>query len=268
MRVLVTGSKGMLGAAVCVEAKRRGLTVRGYSHLELDITNLPAAYKAVTAYKPDVVINCAGIVKGLRQPDVNYVLCNGVGPHILAECADMAEARLIHVSTDCVYSGHGKRDGYYEDVLPDPPDLYGRSKLAGEVYRSPHLTVRTSFIGFGKHGLLNWVLNEADGIIPGYTDSWWNGLTAPTAARALIDLALSDKTGLIHLGTQRAMSKNETIRHIVDLFGLQKKVADVVAPGDMAVFRVLLSRRETDWLNIPPLPAQITELAQIWRERK
>lgn len=267
MRVLVTGSKGMLGTAVCEEGRKRGYTVRGYSHLELDITDLSAAYKAVTKYNPDVVINCAGIVKGLRKPAVDYVLVNGAGPHILAECAEMAAARLIHISTDCVFSGHKERFGYYEDVLPDPPDLYGRSKLAGEV-GNPHLTIRTSFIGFGKHGLLNWVLNEAEDIIPGYTDSWWNGLTAPTAARAILDLAASGQTGLLHLGTTQAMSKNETIRHIVDSFGLRKKVTDVVAPADMAVFRVLLSRRATEWLEIPPLPAQIMELARIWRDRK
>ena len=266
-RVLITGSKGMLGAAVCEEARQRGYTVRGYSHLELDITDLRAAYKAIAGYKPTVVINCAGIVRGLHHPPATFVQVNGVGPHILSGCAEMAGAKLIHISTDCVFSGYGRRFGYYEDDLPDPPDLYGRSKLAGEV-SSPHLTIRTSFIGLGKRGLLNWVLNETNGLIPGYTDSWWNGLTTPTLARAILDMAGMKYTGFVHLGRSRAMSKNETIRHIVDLFGLQTKVADVVAPAEMAVFRVLLSRRDTEWLNIPPLPAQIAELARIWRNDK
>jgi dTDP-4-dehydrorhamnose reductase len=153
---------------------------------------------------PNVVINCAGIIKqqGSAQADLSYIRVNALAPYILADLCERRGTRLIQLSTDCVFSG---RVGQYSEAdIPDPTDLYDRSKLLGEVTRGPHLTVRTSFIGFERFhnqslSLLDWFMCQS-GEIKGYTRAIWSGLTTLEVARNLISLAhRPEVTGLLHL---------------------------------------------------------------------
>lgn len=115
---------------------------------------------AVEAARPDVVVNCIGIVKQSSAADaIAAIKINSLFPHRLAQLARDLGARLIHLSTDCVFSG--RKGNYSESDQPDPEDLYGRTKLLGELREDHCLTIRTSMIGRelnGSHGLLEWFL--------------------------------------------------------------------------------------------------------------
>lgn len=152
----------------------------------------------------DVVINGVGITKRITDDPITAIEINSLFPHRLARiCTDMG-SRLIHISTDCVFSG--LRGDYSEDDIPDPVDLYGRSKLLGEVTYNNHLTVRTSCIGpelQTQHGLLEWFLAQK-GTISGYAKVYWSGFTSMALSRILLELALRPTVaGLLHVGGEK-----------------------------------------------------------------
>ena len=142
--------------------------------------------------RPDVVINCIGLVKQIAAVNdpILALSINSILPHRLARLCDLASARLIHVSTDCVFSG-GK-GGYVESDPPDALDLYGRSKLLGEVAYPHAITLRTSIIGRelnGSHGLIGWFLAQ-QGAVSGYTRAVFSGLPTCELARVVRDFVL------------------------------------------------------------------------------
>lgn len=171
----------MLGSvAFRLLGKRPGLDVRGTARSGevrrffdnrlanaiipgVDAENSDALAGVLRDVRPDVVINCVGLVKQLAAANdpLAAIPINAVLPHRLAGLCDLVGARLIHVSTDCVFNG--RKGGYREDDTPDAEDLYGRSKLLGEVDYANAITLRTSIIGpelAGRNGLVEWFLNE------------------------------------------------------------------------------------------------------------
>ncbi len=188
MKIQVFGPNGMLGSAVVKAVTRRGHDLSPH-HADLEV---------VTASHIDapVVINCAGLVKQRQYPASRFMTVNAVGPHRLAEACDKMGARLIHVSTDCVFQGPGPHD---ESSPPDVwTDAYARSKAAGEVIRAPHLTVRTSFVGFSHRGLIADLLNC--GLVTASDRLLWSGHTVDTVADVLMTLAeRGDIAGLLHI---------------------------------------------------------------------
>jgi dTDP-4-dehydrorhamnose reductase len=261
MRVLVTGAAGMLGREVVKTCAEAGYDYIAFDRHEFDVSD-PWQVGAIKDLGLSVVINCAGVTKGRDVPASRYVAVNALGPHLLAEACDRCGARLIHVSTDCVFSGQKTR-WYTEDDTPDPVDLYGRSKLAGEVARAPHLTVRSSFIGFGERGLLAWLMRQT-GNVPGYDGAMWNGLTAPVLARELARLAgRPEATGVLHLGTNRGVSKGALLAMCVEAMELPCNVVSVPTPAERKAMRCLYSlhpaRKD---ITVPTLEEMIVELAR------
>lgn len=251
--ILVTGANGCLGREVIRVGDDKCI---GMDHLTLDITDPGRVYDVLRTYNIDAVINCAGIVKGRQVSPGEYIRVNSLAPHILAEmCTDLG-IRLVQVSTDCVFSGiHGP---YIEYDLADPVDLYGRSKLAGEIQNSWHLTVRTSFIGYGKYGLLNWILNQ-HGKVPGYKGSLWNGLTSLQLAYILVNLAQDTSlTGVVHIGGE-STTKFALLEMIADLFNLPVEIYEAPTPEEHRVNRVLKSVRYIE-TPVPSIYAMLTEL--------
>jgi len=212
-RLLVLGASGLLGRSVAAAAAR---TAGRELHLavgrgqapgvpsavihRLDLRDVAATYAWLARLKPELVINCAGIVKSICDDGYQAALLNTLLPHLIAEALHSWGGRLLHVSTDCVFSGD--RGGYEESDLAAPVDLYGRTKLAGEVTASPHLTVRTSFIGLeleNAKGLLGWFFAQK-GTVRGFRKVIWSGLTAPALAEILVALVeRRDITGLLHV---------------------------------------------------------------------
>ena len=162
--------------------------------------------RAITSVRPDVVINCIGIVKqaAAAHDAITSISINSLLPHRLAALCRTEGARLIQISTDCVFSGRAGR--YTEDDLPDPVDLYGRSKLLGEVADGDCLTVRTSIVGrelVGANGLLEWFLAQ-EGSVRGFRRAIFSGLTAEALARLLAAVVCDHRglTGIRHVAAQ------------------------------------------------------------------
>ena len=178
---------------------------------------------AVEMARPDVVVNAIGIVKqrAAALDPVPSISVNSLFPHRLAALCTASHARLIHFSTDCVFSG--RRGNYTESDEPDPVDLYGRSKLLGEVAGPGMLTIRTSIIGReleNMTGLLEWFLGRAGTRVPGYAKTIWSGVTTNFLAAVVGKLARasSDVNGIFNLSGP-ALSKYELLRRLNDAFG-------------------------------------------------
>lgn len=223
MRILVLGASGMLGNAVLrVMSAQDNCTVYGTlrtPNLALQavapnaqlihgihaerLDNLVAAF---AQSQPHLVINCVGLVKQLvcAEDPLEVVPINSVLPHQLAKLCELASARLVHISTDCVFSG-GKGN-YSESDTPDACDLYGRSKLIGEVNYPHSITLRTSIIGheIGRdHSLIGWFLSQ-QGRVKGYTEAIFSGLPTCELARVVRDFVIPnpDLHGLYHLAAE------------------------------------------------------------------
>jgi dTDP-4-dehydrorhamnose reductase len=271
-RLLVLGASGLLGRSVAlVAAKRRDIDLhlvvgqgqapsvsRATTH-RLDLRDTDATSAFLNKFRPDYVINCAGIVKSICKDGYQAALINTVLPHLVAGSIHSWNGRLVHVSTDCVFSG--ERGRYSESDLPDPVDLYGRTKLAGEVIAPPNLTVRTSFIGLEStdtKGLLAWFLMQK-GTVRGFRKAIWSGLTTDALAESLV--ALSDRrdvTGLLHLAGQP-----------IDKFRLLALAAEVFEKDDVRLEpvdepccdRSLVSQRlESLGVRVPPIREMLETL--------
>lgn len=185
MNVQVLGARGMLGQAV----------VRAFTESAHRVVNGPPVDLEHALLSGDVVVNCAGVVKQRNETPARLIRVNAYAPHVLAATCDGLGIRLIQVSTDCVFSDHGPHN---ESDTPSPTDLYGVSKLAGEVTHAPHLTIRTSFVGFGKYGLIA-DLQKEQRVVAG-RGLLWSGHTVPEIARLIVWLAERPEIhGLLHI---------------------------------------------------------------------
>ncbi len=221
MKVLVLGVSGMLGNAVFrLLADSSGFDVAGTARSSssvsrlredlrakvipgVDVEQFDSLARAFAIAKPDAVINCIGLVKQLAEADdpLAALPINSILPHRLARLSEVAGARLVHISTDCVFLG--TKGLYKESDAPDAQDLYGRSKLLGEVDYPNAVTLRTSIIGHelgSQHGLIGWFLAQT-GEIRGYTRAIFSGLPTVELATIIRDRVLPDSSlrGLYHV---------------------------------------------------------------------
>jgi dTDP-4-dehydrorhamnose reductase len=275
MKMLVIGGNGMAGHMMVRYFRKAGAevwyTVRqasgGTGELVLDATDLDAAEEVVERVRPDLVVNCAGVLNrdAERRPKEAY-LVNGLLPHWLARAAERAGGRLIHISTDCVF--RGDRGGYRESDRPDGETAYARTKAIGEVHDPRHLTIRTSIIGpeirESGIGLLRWFLGQK-GTVDGYARVFWNGVTTLELARA-VDYAAArpEIGGLVHLTAPRVVSKLELLGMFREAFG-RDDVA--IRPAHEPRIDRTLARERTDFGYTPPdYPEMLAELAEWMRE--
>lgn len=261
MRVLVLGASGMLGNAVMrLFAQSPQYTVWGStrssaSHRHFPerlcpnlITNVDVEKFDVLSglfgqVRPDAVINCIGLVKQLSEANdaLAAIPLNAVLPHRLVRLCRLAGARLVHISTDCVFDG--SRGGYVEDDRPDACDLYGRSKLLGEVDDEIAITLRTSIIGHelnSAHGLIDWFLAQEHSI-KGYTRAVFSGLPTVELARVIRDFVLSHSElhGLYHVSAE-PISKYDLLKIVAKVYG---KSIDIVPDDEVVIDRSLNSER-------------------------
>lgn len=258
MGVIVTGGMGMLGGAVVEVLHDRGIVYQAFNRRFMDVT-CPSSAQLIP--RTSTVINCAGIVKG--RPDVSdaeMVAVNAVGPHLLADRVE----RLVHISTDCVFSGRNHVATYDEEDRPNPDDLYGRSKLAGEPSISPdsgHVILRGSFIGFGPRGLLAWLLGQPEGArVDGYASWAWSGLYIKHFANIVVEIALNPSiTGLLHIPGPW-VTKLLLLNRIAAKIRPDLTVVPKVPPGrDM-----ILTSKRPEWedIHIPDWDEMLEELAK------
>ena len=184
---------------------------------------LDTVERAFGLVNPDVIVNCIGIVKqdpAARDP-LKSIAVNALFPHELAQLCRETGARLIQLSTDCVFSG--RKGNYREPDIPDAEDLYGRTKLLGELESEGCLTIRTSMIGRelkGSHGLLEWFLSQRERV-RGFTHAVFSGFTTLALAEAIADVIVDhpDVDGVWHLASE-AISKFDLLKLIKQTYGL------------------------------------------------
>lgn len=268
MTVWITGIEGMLGSEVGKIFQRLGgYRVLGTRRRDCDIANLASVASAIQRIQPDIIINCAGIVKGRNIPASEFMRTNALGPQMLSEMADLWGARLIQISTASVFSGTIRPQQRYSEVMePNPKGTYGRSMLAGEVTREPHLTIRTSFVGIGERGLLSWLMQQ-EGEVTGYDRSFWNGVTVPIMAEILYGLSQTPLSGVLHVHSGKGITKHCLLELLVKAFDLPLVVKKGPTPIDHHVNHCLSSHRLAALpLEIPPIEAQIQHLADSYNE--
>ena len=261
MKVLVIGASGMIGSTMlCVLSEkndweifgsvRDGSVKRFFSaalggHLiaGVDAEHQDLLVKVLDQIRPDVVVNCAGLTKHKPEADDPLVSIpiNTLMPHRLAGLCKLVGARLIHVSTDCVFSG--EKGGYVEDDFADARDVYGKSKALGEVHYPHAITLRTSTIGHelqSKYGLLDWFLSQ-EGHCKGYARAVFSGLPTVVFAQVVRDVVIPRKelSGLYHVAAQ-PISKYELLKLIANVYG---KRIDIVPDGKMVIDRSLNADR-------------------------
>ena len=184
--------------------------------------------RAVAKVQPEVVINCVGVVKqdAAAKDPLTSIYINALFPHRLAEVCRAANARLIHLSTDCVFSG--KRGSYAESDPSDAEDLYGKSKFLGEVAGEGCLTLRTSMIGrelAGSQGLLEWFLSQQGKSVRGFRQAIFSGFTTQALAE-IIAWIIEEHTelqGVWHVAAE-PISKFDLLTLIKDTAGLKIEI--------------------------------------------
>lgn len=276
MRVMVLGVTGMLGNAMFrVLSESADLTVFGTARSEdsrrnyldslcsqiivgIDVESHDSLVKAFALVRPDVVVNCVGLVKQMADANdpLQAVPINSLLPHRLAALCQATSARLVHVSTDCVFSG--AKGSYLEADFPDAYDLYGRSKLLGEVDYPHAITLRTSIIGHelsGNRSLVNWFLAQ-QGAVKGFTHAIFSGLPTVELARVVRDVVLPRKElrGLYHVSSE-PISKFDLLRMVAKVY---EKNIEINPSEELVIDRSLNSDRfkeatgytPPDWLTL------------------
>lgn len=220
-KVLILGSTGLLGSTIlkyfsiksnfkCFGTIRKSSDKKKLKYInkvklyKVDFDKSRSLRKVFSMIKPNLVINCIGVVKQVLNNNMNseIIRVNSFLPHYLSELVnENNEIRFIHFSTDCVFSGLKGR--YLESDVTDAKDIYGVSKMLGEVDKSNNLTLRTSIIGQElktNYSLLNWFLSQKKQI-KGYKNAIFSGLTAPEIARVIHNYVIPNKKirGIYHL---------------------------------------------------------------------
>lgn len=241
--ILILGGSGMLGHALWEKARVspnvyvalrkippgfEWLFPADRTILGFEVTNFDRCSEIIEKIQPSWVINCVGIVKQSPQMQnpLSVIQVNSLFPHQLATLCSRLGARLIHLSTDCVFSGRKGR--YKEEDIPDPSDFYGLSKLMGEPKERNTLILRTSMIGFEletKHGLLEWFLSQKGKTVRGFKRAIFSGLYTANLSELVLDLIDNEVEieGVRHLGSQ-AISKYDLLCLIRDECHLPIKI--------------------------------------------
>lgn len=261
MRVLILGASGMIGSTVLrVLSAQNGLEVFGSVRDNgcrnffdpsisrrlisvVDIMNEDALVGAFEQILPDIVINCAGITKhkpGSDDPLVSVPI-NALLPHRLAHLCRLVGARMIHVSTDCVFSG--KKGNYSEEDFADAGDVYGKSKILGEVDYPHAITLRTSTIGHelkSKYGLLDWFLSQSI-CCKGFSRAIFSGLPTVVFAQIIRDVVIphSKLCGLYHVAA-KPINKYELLGLIAKTY---QKDIEIIRDDSFGIDRSLNANR-------------------------
>ena len=227
-KVLIFGATGMAGHIVYYYLQNTGRyevvnavyrTKLTDDSIVVDVTDKDAVANLVRETRSDLIINFFGVlIKGSIDHPYNAIFINAYFPHLLKKLADEVGAKLIHVSTDCVFSG--KKGNYNESDFRDADDIYGRSKALGEIINDKDLTIRTSIIGpelkLNGEGLFHWFMHQK-GKVNGFTTAIWGGVTTLELAKAMDAAIVQQKTGLIQLSNGKGITK-------YDLLNLFKKI--------------------------------------------
>lgn len=232
--------------------------------VRVDVENLDCLTRLFDTIHPDMVINCIGLVKQVAAASdpLSAILINALYPHRLARLCDVAGSRLVHMSTDCVFSG--AKGMYVESDYADANELYGRSKYLGEVDYPHTITLRTSIIGHelnGARSLVNWFLAQKD-LVKGYKRVVFSGLPTVEIARVIRDYIIPhpELHGVYHVSAE-PINKFDLLTMVAQTY---EKNVEVIADDQFSLDRSLDSTRFRQATNFSPKPWR--DLLQTMRD--
>jgi dTDP-4-dehydrorhamnose reductase len=265
MKILVLGSKGMLGHVVHTYFQKQGYDVYGttretnnkyYFDANQNITGIN---NIIAELKPHVIINCIGILNNDAENNKKLaVMVNSYLPHYLNELSEEYDFKFIHVSTDCVFDG--KKGSYSEDAPKDATSFYGQSKALGEINNNRNLTLRTSIVGpdinpNGK-GLFQWFMNQTDSV-GGYKKVIWTGVTTIQLAKAMEEAINNNITGLYHVVNDEKIDKYSLLKLFKKYFARDI----IINENDNFESNKSLIRTRDDYkFNVPSYEQMIQEM--------
>lgn len=272
-KILVLGASGLIGHQVYLRLKQ-------HAHYQifstanqrkvcddtilLDARDEHRFFEKINEIQPDIIVNCMGIL--ISEANVNpehAIFINAYIPRQLKKISDNLNAKLIHISTDCVFSGtHGS---YVESSIKDANDIYGRTKALGEITDSPHLTLRTSVVGPElKEGeeLFHWFCRQKDSI-KGYTKSYWSGVTTLVLAKAVEWAIENDIQGLYHVTNGEPINKYD----LLELFKkhTNKKISIEAVEGRVTD-KSFINTREEAGIPIPNYDEMISDMVAFMKQ--
>ncbi|WP_257349095.1 dTDP-4-dehydrorhamnose reductase family protein [Pseudalkalibacillus decolorationis] len=268
MKYLILGGKGMAGHLITSYLKEKGYIVYHTSRnlydqksLYLDATCIDQVEHVIHQVKPDVVVNCIGLLnENAQDHPIEAIQLNSLLPKVIENTVNTYGAKLVHISTDCVFSG--AKGDYLENDDPDGNSVYSKTKMIGEVCNAPHLTFRTSIIGpelKNGIGLFHWFMKQK-GTIKGFTKVPWNGVTTLEIAKAIEEAVKQNLSGLYHLTAPTKISKYDLLMLIKTTFN---KEDVTIEPYDQTeIDRTLLNSRNDFSYSVSAYPHMIQELKE------
>ena len=267
---MIIGSTGMLGHQVLdFFLERRDFEIhdivfrnkRRDESIICDVTDIIKLQEIIFDISPDFIVNCVGIlIKGSKTSPSNAIKINSFLPHFLVDISEEIGCKVIHVSTDCVFSG--KDGNYVESSFRDADDIYGRSKALGEIMSNNHLTLRTSIIGpelrENGEGLLHWYLTNNAKMVFGYKYVLWGGVTTYELAKAIHFSVVNELNGIWNLTNNKSISKFD----LLELFnaGVNPTFKKVINQDNSKISnKSLMSERSISY-QVPSYSQMIVEM--------
>ncbi|MDC0005081.1 SDR family oxidoreductase [Gammaproteobacteria bacterium] len=276
-KVLVLGSTGLIGHQVFNYLKINDhFDLYNFSYrnklqedtIIVDARNIEHFCQKIIDVSPNFIINCIGVlINGANADPANAIFINSYMPHQLEKVADDIGAKLIHISTDCVFSGD-KNSPYVESDEKDGRGIYAKTKGLGEIINDKHLTLRTSVVGpelkSDGEELFHWFMNETSGI-QGYTDAIWSGVTTFELARAVKWALDNHITGLYHVTNNESISKFE----LLNLFRkyTKKNISIESIPGNKVDKSFIDTRMLLDY-KIPSYDTMVADMIELISSNK
>lgn len=271
-KILILGASGMAGHVVYTYLQETGIyNVLGTvyrrklseENIILDVRDVDQLEQVFKAEQPDYVINCVGaLVRESKEDPANSVLLNAYLPRFIAGKLSDTQTRLIHISTDCVFSG--KRGDYTEQDLPDAQDVYGRGKALGEIINDKDLTLRTSIIGpeikENGEGLFHWYMSQSD-IVKGFSKVFWGGVTTLELAKVIHKVIQQGVTGLLQITNNEKISKYELLKLFREIY--RTDLQEIKAFEDYQVDKSLKSDKILSVHKVPQYDYMFREMYEF-----
>jgi dTDP-4-dehydrorhamnose reductase len=270
-KIIVLGANGMGGHIIAkglqefenfdVVCVARNASIISRTKI-LDVTDFVKLRSLIESELPDIIINCIGILNETAENNPEQaILINSYLPHFLESLTKESSIKVIHISTDCVFSG--KEGNYLESSFKNGVGFYSQTKSLGELNNSKDLTFRTSIIGpeLNKNGigLFNWFVSQ-ENEINGYTQAYWTGVTTLELLKAIKQAIDEELTGLYHLVFEQKISKFELLNIINNEFSLGLKVNP---NNKYSVDKSLVNTRSDFGFKVKSYDAMVKEM-HLW----
>ncbi len=276
-KVLILGSTGLIGHQIFNHLKKdKNYQLFNIAHrtklqedtILLDATNEKYLVEEIRNIEPKFIINCIGILISSSEKDPKRaIFLNAYLPHRLEILANEIEAKLIHISTDCVFSGNKKKP-YHETDTKDGIDIYAKTKGLGEIINNKHLTLRTSVVGpelkpDGEE-LFHWFMKQ-ESEVNGFAKSIWSGVTTLELAKAVKWAILNNITGLYHVTNNSTINKYE----LLNLFKkYTKKNINIKKIDGRDVDKSFIDTRNLMNYEIPSYEKMISDMTDLIKKNK